>query len=151
MCSARPPGSDRITGGGAVDLLVGFGGDDVVAGGGGGDVISGDDGNDTLDGGAGIDLVAYENSSRAVTGNLARGRATVTAPTAFAGSRPSKDRFATPGSPETAANGLFGGNGNDVLSGGGGNDRLDGGAGRDTANGGAGRDRCVRVERHTSC
>jgi Ca2+-binding RTX toxin-like protein len=69
--------ADRITGSAAGNQLRGGRGDDLLAGADGDDLLIGQAGNDRLDGGGGaLDLVAHPTSRRAVTVDMATGRAT---------------------------------------------------------------------------
>lgn len=64
-------GNDSITTGAGNDLIFGEAGNDTINGGDGDDRILGGSGADTMDGGAGFDWLYYENSTSAVTINLA--------------------------------------------------------------------------------
>jgi Ca2+-binding RTX toxin-like protein len=115
-------GHDLIEGGSSdtEDFLYGGAGDDIIDGDGvtpgGPDYIEGGQGIDSLSGGGGDDEI-YGGS----------------------GDESGPDIFAGVGS-ETAAPGLFGGDGDDYLDGGRGEDLLDGGLGFDTQVGGPGND-----------
>jgi Ca2+-binding RTX toxin-like protein len=155
-------GADRITGGGAADLLRGFDGDDTLVGGGGKDTLEGSAGADFLDGGTGgdrlvggvgSDLYRVDSSGDTVVEALNAGNDTVEAWVSHTLAE-NVERLVLLG---TALNGtgnglantltgngrgntLAGGGGKDVLRGGGGADTLRGGDGADSLAGGPGND-----------
>ncbi|MGO4832234.1 beta strand repeat-containing protein, partial [Rhizobiaceae sp. 2RAB30] len=137
-------GADTLNGANGDDLLVGDsfggitvpGGADTLNGGGGDDRLEGGAFGDVLNGGAGVDTIVYQNSTAAVTINLALGIAL--------GGEAQGDTFIdienVDGSTyddlligSAVANRLNGGNGDDTLVGLGGADALIGGDGIDLA------------------
>ncbi len=134
-------GSDHLHGGGGHDDLDGGTDDDTLDGGLGDDDLAGGAGNDSLDGGAGRDTAHFDDSSKAVTVDLAKGRATGDGTDTLknienvAGSHHGDRLIGNAGHNE-----LHGGDGNDVEIGGKGDDALHGDAGNDVLNGGDGKD-----------
>ena len=135
-------GSDHLHGGGGRDDLDGGTGDDSLDGGLGDDDLAGGAGNDNLDGGVGTDTAHFDDSAKAVTVDLATGRATGD------GTDTLKNIENVDGSHHgdrlkgnSGHNELHGGDGNDVETGGRGNDTLKGDSGNDMLNGDAGDDR----------
>ncbi|WP_342149904.1 calcium-binding protein [Methylorubrum sp. SB2] len=135
-------GADHLHGGGGHDDLDGGTGDDSLDGGLGDDDLAGGAGNDSLDGGAGIDTAGFDDSAKAVTVDLGKGRATGN------GTDTLKNIENVSGSHHgdrltgnAGRNELHGGDGNDSASGGKGDDSLHGDAGNDVLSGGDGRDR----------
>jgi len=124
IVSARG-GNDSITTGSGNDIIFGQGGNDVISGGAGDDTILGGSGADTLNGGAGFDWLQYEQSTSAVTINLATGTAS--------GGYAQGDTF-------TNFEHVFGSIYNDNITGDSGNNVLAGYKGADTLNGGDGFD-----------
>lgn len=160
-------GDDFLDGGDGDDLLVGEAGDDVLVGsagrdrlqgGIGDDVLVGGAGDDALDGGDGAermgDTVDYSDARQPVRVDLNGMRATVDGKTVIyhaTGTGIGRDTLkgienvgGGAGSDvlngDGAANGLWGGLGNDLLRGNAGDDVLDGGDGGDRLEGGAGAD-----------
>lgn len=68
-------GNDTITTGSGDDVIHGEGGNDVINAGAGDDSILGGSGADNLNGGSGYDWLIYQNSTSAVTINLANNTA----------------------------------------------------------------------------
>lgn len=137
------PGADKA------DILEGGAGNDVLQGDGGSDRLYGGDGDDLLIGGAGADLLHGDEGidtaiyAYAVTVDLAAGKG-------YGGDAESdglvgienviSGGYADRLYGDNRANGLYAGEGNDILDGRGGNDLLQGGLGRDTITGGTGAD-----------
>jgi Ca2+-binding RTX toxin-like protein len=119
---------------GEADTLFGYNGNDLIIAGDGGDII---------DGGSGSDTSSYQNSTAAVSINLAAGSASggyaqyeqLTSIENLIGSAYNDTLTG-----DANANSLSGLAGNDVISGGDGDDTIDGGAGADTLTGGNGTD-----------
>lgn len=135
-------GADHLHGGGGHDDLDGGADDDSLDGDMGDDDLTGGAGNDTLEGGAGIDTAHFDDSAKAVTVDLAKGRATGEGSDTLKGIEDvvgshHGDRLAG----DAGRNALHGGDGDDVESGGRGDDSLHGDAGNDALEGGAGNDR----------
>ena len=157
--SGLTKGSLLVTGGNAIDTIVGGADDDVITGNVGADVLSGgggddtfnvtttaDDGSDTIDGGNGnADTIAVGTGSTivfsATDSNIqdvenitvgSGGSVTLTGQT---------EDFNITGN--TGAEVLVGGAGDDFISGGTQDDRIEGGDGADTLSGGAGIDTFV--------
>lgn len=108
-------GQDEIDGGGGDDLICARAANDDVLAGGGHDLVRGGAGSDFVDGESGNDeLLGNGGDDRSNRGSKRRGRIA----------------------------GLFGSEGNDVLSGGSRNDVLEGGEGTDVHNGAEGFDGC---------
>jgi Ca2+-binding RTX toxin-like protein len=137
---------DVLIGDASNNKLYGQGGNDTLLGGAGNDNLWGGPGADVIDGGDGLDQVRYDDSSSAVTVNLATGQGF--------GGEAEGDRISgvemVYGSQygdvllgDSGSNYLFGLGGNDTLSGGGGDDTLSGGDGNDTLDGGQGNDRLI--------
>ncbi|MEZ5959921.1 MAG: calcium-binding protein [Hyphomonadaceae bacterium] len=161
-------GADTLYGGDGNDHLQGLDGDDIAWGGAGddhildsegNDLVYGEDGDDlvvstardpgtpaqnnTLNGGAGFDTLQYNNTSGALTINLAAG--TVTGVNGGVDTISGFEHFIAGDAADTmlgdgAANVLEGRAGNDTIDGGGGDDELIGGAGADMMIGGDGDD-----------
>jgi Ca2+-binding RTX toxin-like protein len=129
---ARGEGNDKVTrienviGGSGNDSLVGDATANRLDGGAGNDVLIGGAGNDTLVGGAGSDTASFTDSAKAITANLATGKATGIG----------TDSMLT-------IENLVGGAGNDVLTGNLDANRIDGGNGKDKLVGGVGNDALV--------
>jgi serralysin len=102
------------------------------------DTLEGNAGNNVLSGGAGVDTVSYQNSTAAVTVNLA---ATSAQNTIGAGTDTLSGFENLTGSAYNDT--LTGSSAANVINGLGGNDVIKGGGGADTLNGGAGLDRFV--------
>jgi Ca2+-binding RTX toxin-like protein len=139
-------GNDSLSGGSGVDHLTGGAGDDIMRGGTGS--------TDIFNGGAGTDSITYDESTAAVSVNLATGISLggeaygdqfLDHIEAFIGSsfgdvftgNDANDNFSGADGDDTLSGGvgvdtLNGGNGNDILSGGWGADVFTGGAGIDT-------------------
>jgi Ca2+-binding RTX toxin-like protein len=145
--------SNVITGSAGSNWLRGLEGNDTISAGAGNDVINMSNGsgasygNDVIDGGDGVDTLDYGAAARtAVVVDLAAGTASGGG-TGGAGSATLTNVENVNGSAfddritgNSAANFLFGFDGNDNLSGGAGNDRLEGAAGQDNLYGGDGAD-----------
>ena len=135
--------NDSINGLDGNDRLVGMEGDDVIDGGTGDDQLHGSWGADTLIGGDGIDIIAYLNSSTAVTVNLGSGATdgeyaagdTWSGVEGVSGSQLNDALWG-----DAAANTLLGIEGDDLLIGMEGDDVIDGGAGNDEMHGSWGAD-----------
>ena len=145
--------NNHITGNAGANWISGREGNDTLLGGGGGDTFNMSNGagasygNDVIDGGDGVDTLDYGAAARtAVVVDLAAGTASGGG-TAGAGSATLISIENVNGSAfddritgNSAANFLFGFDGNDNLDGGAGNDRLEGAAGQDNLYGGDGSD-----------
>jgi Ca2+-binding RTX toxin-like protein len=141
--------NDLLAGGASNDSLYGEAGTDTLQGGNGNDNLIGGDGADTLDGGVGTDAANYAESLAAVTVNLAAGGSVE--PGAGTGGAAAGDTLlsveSVVGSAAsdtitgyTGANGLWGMDGNDVLTGGGGADAFLYNTIADSSVAGSGRD-----------
>lgn len=134
---------DILTGNAQANSLYGRDGNDVLNGGDGNDVISGGEGDDVFNGGSGIDRVSYTSSSVGVHVSLAvttaqdtgQGQDTITGVENIYASFYDDDLTGN-----SAANFIWGFDGNDRLSGGGGADTLWGDIGDDYIDGGSGAD-----------
>lgn len=152
---------DTLVGDASSNQLYAWDGNDDVEGAAGDDLVVPGTGNDDLDGGGGDDFVDYFYgklsrfvSNTGVSVNLSQGRA-------IGHGTHSLTRIENISGTDvndllrgnSAANGIFGLNGNDALFGLAGNDWLDGGAGNDSLNGGSGNDRCTTGEQfpNASC
>jgi len=147
--------ADSLTGDAGNNVLKGLSGDDSFFGGGGDDEIFGGDGADSLrgglgadqiDGGEGFDLAWYDDSTQAVTVDLALtgaqgGLGTATGDTltdieGIGGSAQGDFLYGDSGDNVIVglggADSIEGRDGNDTIYGGGDGDTLDGGAGNDT-------------------
>ncbi len=155
--------ADTMTGSDGPEDFFGARGRDTLAGGAGDDVIAGGRGVDVLDGGAGTaDLVEFFDAAGGVQVDLAANSvagAESDSIVGFEGATGSTFDDVITGT--DAANGIFGGYGDDELrgragddliegrghddfmAGDAGNDTLDGGPGTDGADGGEGTDSCV--------
>jgi len=140
-------GSDVITGGGAANVLRGFGGDDTIAGGeGANNYLRGDDGNDSLVGSSGFDDINGNKGDDTVDGGAGgadwlvggQGNDLITAHAGdnlLYGNLGNDTLVAGSG-----ADVMRGGQGDDSLAGGSGADFISGDRGNDTMSGGAGPD-----------
>ena len=118
------------------DRIEGRGGDDVLNGEDGNDQLRGEAGADQLNGGLGQDEIEYQNSSAAVTINLATGFASggdATGDTFTSIEQVDGSAFNDILTGDAGVNELEGLDGDDTLRGGAGGDRLFGGAGSDEA------------------
>jgi len=116
------------------DRIEGRGGDDVLNGEDGNDQLRGEAGADELNGGLGQDEIEYQNSSAAVTINLATGFASggdATGDTFTSIEQVDGSAFNDTLIGDAGVNELEGLGGDDTLRGGAGGDRLFGGAGSD--------------------
>lgn len=123
-------GADTLIGGIGVDVLLGGADNDSISGGGGNDVLY-VDAQDSFDGGAGVDY-AIVDTSAAVTVDLSARNIEV-----FVGNT-GNDTINAAGA--TGPMGLYGYDGNDVITDGAGGSQLFGQAGNDVLNGNAGND-----------
>lgn len=146
---------NEIEGGNGKDKLYGLDGDDELHGEGGNDMLYGGKGNDELDGGSGADTMTgglgddtyvVDNLADVIVENPGEGNDTVeTSLSSFTLSANVENLVYTgsgdfTGTGDDTANGLAGGDGNDMLYGMGGDDTLQGGAGNDLLDGGSGAD-----------
>lgn len=129
-------GNDLIDGGAGGDTLRGNAGDDTLSGGAGNDQIwagAGDEGRDSMDGGAGNDTIGGGAGDDTLKGGAG-------ADILFGGSGDDELRGNGESEPETTANQIWAGDGNDKVFGDAGNDVMGGGEGNDEISGGAGND-----------
>lgn len=148
--------AESIFGGAGNDVLSGYAGDDYLDGGDGNDTIYGGLGSDTLIGGNGIDSLQYNSATSGISLNLsdtaktlngvayaagtgADGQGSIDTISGFEYVYASNYNDFIQGS-DSAAEIMYGYNGNDFLSGGGGNDSLYGQNGDDTLVGSSGND-----------
>ncbi|MDO8327913.1 MAG: calcium-binding protein [Cypionkella sp.] len=127
-------GADDLSGAAGNDILLGGAGNDSLSGGDGDDELLGEAGADRLDGGAGFDLVRYVNALAAVNIDLTTGIAReIGGPGDVLISLESAhgSNFNDGLRGTTAANRLFGLDGDDVFFAGRGADTLSGGNGAD--------------------
>lgn len=162
-------GADTLRGGKGGDSLYGGRGADVLEGGDDGDHLYGGPGADTLRGGKGLDYARYDESSAAVTVNLATGKGEggdaegdtldgigVVVGSCYADTLYGGDACDLLGGEDNSNDlsadwisynvVLAGEAGNDLLAGGAGNDYLSGGKGADRLDGGPGIDRAGYFE-----
>jgi Ca2+-binding RTX toxin-like protein len=125
-----------------IDNIRGSANDDKLYGDNHGNRIRGMAGNDLIDGRGGVDMVDYKDVAGAVNVNLAKGTASGADGNDtlrhLESVRASDFNDVVTG--DNAANYLYAGAGNDIISGGGGKDTLGGDVGVDTLTGGAGAD-----------
>ena len=135
-------GNDTINAGGGIDRVYGGDGNDIQRGQAGNDQLYGSAGADQLNGGTGFDIANYQESSAAVTVNLATGGTGGDADgdTYFGLEAIYGTDFNDSITGNNSSNELRGFDGDDILDGSGGGDRLFGGEGADTLIGGAGID-----------
>lgn len=133
------PGDDQLTGGDAIDTILGDGHQDAGAftcaadAGGGADRINGGGGNDNLSGQGGPDVIGGDNGVDTITGDAGT------------------DTLNGGEGDDTVSGGadgdnVVGGSGDDTLNGDDGNDTISAGPGNDTANGGSQDDRIDGAE-----
>ncbi|WP_074701849.1 lipase family protein [Nitrosomonas ureae] len=150
-------GIDKLTGGGAKELMLGGSGNDVLKGMGGIDRLFGDSGNDMLNGGAGADTMVgglgndtfvVDNVGDVVAENLNEGTDKVNSNVTYTLSANVENLTLTGtsainGTGNGMANSITGNAGNNIISGAAGADRLFGKGGKDTLTGGSGADKFI--------
>ncbi len=136
-------GNDQITGNTAANTIIAGAGNDQIFGDDGNDTLTGGTGADALDGGVGSDTASYAGASARVEAALWQGGGSVgdALGDTYSGIENLRgSQFDDLLVGDKNANGLIGGDGNDIIYGGGADDVLDGGAGADVITGGAGDD-----------